>query len=382
VKTNIVKPRVLIISDYFFPGYRAGGPIQSLRRITECEEKFDLRVLTRDHDLNSLNRYEIAERFSFVKVGEARVGYLQSSIRDFLWAIKSIFNWKPEVIYLNSLFSVSTLFLLVLIRFLPRCQTVIAPRGQCHPQALAQSRIKKYFVSIFIKVSIPRNVIFEASSAFDQEHIQIWLGPKLVGQHRLMSSANISASPSRQFCYNRPDESPFHVIFASRIVQKKGLIDAIQILRDFDKDIVFTIYGVVEDEKYWKSCLRLLSELPSKIAWQYGGEYRQDQVDELFKKSDLFLFPTKGENFGQIIGEALSVGCPTVTSDQTFWTNAFKCRGFTAASNKDAQMKAISELYSMSRSELCSLRENLWQSYGLWFAQQSSLSILNQVLPK
>ena len=33
----------------------------------------------------------------------------------------------------------------------------------------------------------------------------------------------------------------------------------------------------------------------------------------------LFLFPTRSENFGYVIVEALSAGCPVATSDQTPW---------------------------------------------------------------
>ena len=33
----------------------------------------------------------------------------------------------------------------------------------------------------------------------------------------------------------------------------------------------------------------------------------------------LFLLPTRGENFGHVILEALSAGCPVLISDQTPW---------------------------------------------------------------
>ena len=39
----------------------------------------------------------------------------------------------------------------------------------------------------------------------------------------------------------------------------------------------------------------------------------------LQKKNDLFFFPTKNENFGHVIIEALQAGLPVVTSDRTPW---------------------------------------------------------------
>src|SRR5690606_22656373 len=35
----------------------------------------------------------------------------------------------------------------------------------------------------------------------------------------------------------------------------------------------------------------------------------------------LFLFPTLGENFGHVILEALTAGCPVLISDRTPWRN-------------------------------------------------------------
>ena len=47
----------------------------------------------------------------------------------------------------------------------------------------------------------------------------------------------------------------------------------------------------------------------------------RDEIFQLFVKYDVFYFPTKGENFGQVIWESLSCGCPVLISDQTPWNN-------------------------------------------------------------
>jgi len=39
----------------------------------------------------------------------------------------------------------------------------------------------------------------------------------------------------------------------------------------------------------------------------------------VFSKYDLFFFPTRGENYGHVIAESLSVGTSVLTSDQTPW---------------------------------------------------------------
>jgi len=49
-----------------------------------------------------------------------------------------------------------------------------------------------------------------------------------------------------------------------------------------------------------------------------------ESVGRIFAEHNLFLFPTLGENFGHVICEALSAGCPVLISDQTPWRNLQK----------------------------------------------------------
>ena len=39
----------------------------------------------------------------------------------------------------------------------------------------------------------------------------------------------------------------------------------------------------------------------------------------MLSQYDLFLLPTRGENYGHVIAEALAAGCPVAVSDRTPW---------------------------------------------------------------
>ena len=73
---------------------------------------------------------------------------------------------------------------------------------------------------------------------------------------------------------------------------------------------------------------------------------KPDEVLDVFSKNDIFLFPTKGENFGHVIYEALSVGCIPIISDQTPWQNleekkcGFVCKLSEIESFRRAIMKS------------------------------------------
>ena len=55
--------------------------------------------------------------------------------------------------------------------------------------------------------------------------------------------------------------------------------------------------------------------------WRFHGKIEHERVRDVFAEHDLFLFPTLGENYGHVVCEALSAGCPVLISDQTPWRN-------------------------------------------------------------
>tara|TARA_R110002124_G_scaffold59474_3_gene164281 strand:- start:251 stop:640 length:390 start_codon:yes stop_codon:yes gene_type:complete len=54
---------------------------------------------------------------------------------------------------------------------------------------------------------------------------------------------------------------------------------------------------------------------------KYQGTLTPDQVVESLSGYDVFFFPTKGENYGHVIAEALCAGLPILIADTTPWKN-------------------------------------------------------------
>ena len=83
--------------------------------------------------------------------------------------------------------------------------------------------------------------------------------------------------------------------------------------------VTLTIYGPAEDSVYWLHCQSLIQTLPSHITVTYQGEVTHEQVSQTFAAHDVFIFPTRGENFGHVIYESLAAGTAVIVSDQTPW---------------------------------------------------------------
>jgi glycosyltransferase involved in cell wall biosynthesis len=111
------------------------------------------------------------------------------------------------------------------------------------------------------------------------------------------------------------------IIFISRITIKKNLFGAIKMLDGLKGKITLNIYGPIEDKAYWKTCRQYSKRLSTNIQVFYKGILEHNYVMKTMSEHDLFLFPTLGENYGHVIIEALSSGCPILISDQTPWRN-------------------------------------------------------------
>lgn len=104
--------------------------------------------------------------------------------------------------------------------------------------------------------------------------------------------------------------SPLKLLFVGRINQRKGLAYLLQALRLLgDADVELTICGRVLDD------LRLFGDFERqvKIRPSVGAE----ELVQAYQSADLFVFPSVGEGFGQVLLESLASGLPILATTHT-----------------------------------------------------------------
>ncbi len=144
--------------------------------------------------------------------------------------------------------------------------------------------------------------------------------------------------------------------------------------------IELSIYGTLENPEYWSMCERLIHELPSSIVVHYRGEVNPKDVLAVFAQHDVFFFPTRGENFGHVIFEALSAGTCVVLSDQTPWKH--DQGGALEAiplEDENAWVKVAERWAASSNEELIELRQSAL-SYAYNYIAKSNAVELNRKL--
>jgi len=336
---------ILVLTGHYLPGFKGGGPIRSLANLVEVLGKeFSFKVVTSDRDLGDRVPYSNIERNRWTRVGNADVMYLSAGWQG-LFKLVALLR-SPVfggVVYLNSFFSRRFSILPMVLRRLGVIHpafVVLAPRGEFSPGALnIRKRRKALYRTLAKAVKAYRDVFWHASSEAEAEDIKRFIGERRVigiaevipeGRRSKTQKAfediaiaeDIAGSPVTSEG-SRPGKLPgqLKIVFASRISPMKNLIGAIRMLDGISGDVIFSIYGPAEDGRYWDKCLKAIAALPNNVRVHYKGMIEHDKIAQVFADNDLFLLPTLGENYGHVICEALSAGCPALISDQTPWRN-------------------------------------------------------------
>lgn len=389
------KPTILTFVHHYLPGYKFGGPIRTIAHMVEqLSDELDFWIVTSDRDALDADSYPDVAVDTWCVVGKARVLYLsprKQSLKNFARLIRET---PHDILYLNSFFDPTFTLLPLLaraLRLIPRRPIVIAPRGELSEGALALKAWKKRpYIWIVRALGLYRDITWHASSEREAEEIRRVLGAAA----RRIVVAPALPSPIRieELDESRPArDGPLRVVFLSRITPKKNLDFALRVLARVTVPVEFHIYGPIWDEPYWRQCQDLIKVLPAHVSVHYHGSIPQGMVPDVIAAHDLFFFPTRGENFGHVILEALSAGTPVLLSDRTPWSEdgAGGCmirtledmEGFVTAIEAIARytpeqrmrMRAAARAVARSYIEREGLREKTLELFHL-AASSSSLS--------
>ena len=322
--------RVLVFIDHYMPGYKAGGPLRSIANLVEIlGDEIDFDIVARDRDLNDNRPYHDVVIDAWQMVGKARILYVSpksTTLNCFYSLLKAVsYDW----VYLNSFFSpfsaIGPLIALAALRTFEGSKVpkvLIAPRGEFSPNALKiKSGKKRLYLGVGQLAGLWARARFQASVPHEASDIQNTL--KVSREHIHIASDLTTARhlPDQINCGARlrNEGAPLRLIYLSRISPMKNLLFALDVLRHVTAQVHFSICGPIDDEIYWRTCQSAINQLPSHICVTYCGPISHENVSGTLAQHDLFFLPSRGENFGHVLVEALQAGLPLLVSDQTPW---------------------------------------------------------------
>ena len=310
--------RILAVVEWYPPAYRAGGPIRSvhnLMRLLQAETPHHLEVVCGDRDLGDFQPLEGVPVDAPHDQDGIAVTY-RSEVSLAWWREKlrgSDDAPAPDVLYLNSLYSVP--FALQPLRAARELgiRVVLAPRGMLGTASLAiKPAKKKVFLTVARWLGWFRGVRWHASTEVEAADVR-----------KAFPHVDVAVAQNVPLPIPGPLPGPEgeEVVWVAlgRIHPIKNLHFALEALQDVDlngRELVVELVGPAEDETYLE---RLLGMSKPGLTVVHRGPVPPHELGEVWGRAHALLMPTTHENFGHAVVEAWAHGRPALLSDQTPW---------------------------------------------------------------
>jgi glycosyltransferase involved in cell wall biosynthesis len=315
------KYKILICYDFYPPAFKGGGIIRSVFNLSEFLTEFcEVYVFTSDSDLGASSKLNVSPNTWVDYAPDLKVFYSNRTTQNLKRIYQLINSVKPDVIYLNGIFTPKfSLYPLLISKFLNFSPLwVMAPRGMLQKGALSiKPSKKKIYLFILRHLRVLSKIKWQATDS--QEEIDI---KRIFGSDcRIETASNIPNFHVSTNLKLQKKEKELNIVFLALISPVKNLKYLIDILNQIEDSysIKLAIYGPIKDALYWEECQKSISNSLAHIKISYRGELESSKVNEVLREYHLFSMLSLGENFGHSIFESLIAGTPVLISNKTPW---------------------------------------------------------------
>lgn len=144
------------------------------------------------------------------------------------------------------------------------------------------------------------------------------------------------------------------LLFVSRLQRKKGLPNLIRAWAQLPNKADWRVRIVGPDQENHLAELRTLcSELDVVADFDFVGPKYGAELDEEYRRADLFVLPTYSENFGSVVIEALAHSVPVICTKGAPWQELETVRcGWWIETGVGPLVSALKDAFSRSAVEL------------------------------
>jgi glycosyltransferase involved in cell wall biosynthesis len=228
---------------------------------------------------------------------------------------------------------------------------ILAPRGMLNQSALAGKKWKKkIFLNLFTWTRFHDRLFFHATDEQEKNDIMRHFN----GTSSVTIAQNIP-NAATQWKQRKKEKGELRIVYVSRVHPIKNLLFAIRLMKVVKASckVNFDIYGTTEDQEYYERCMAAIKENELESRVRFMGPVLHSHLFETLEQYHLFFLPTKGENFGHAIFEALSAGCPVLISNRTPWMQLTESNAGWALplNNSEAFVDKLDMLCDMNETE-------------------------------
>ena len=316
---KIASTRVLVLTNWFEPAYKAGGPVRSIINILNLGiEKMDFWVMANNFDLDG-KEFSIQKEVWHSKSESIQTYYVGKGINKLKIIYKQLRLVQADVLYINTIFSPFFTFLPLLLNFLgiinPR-RIVLAPRGALKTMAFKGKSLKK---RLFLKCILPlctKKVYVHYTSEEEENQSKKRLP---IPSQFIIRIPNVPIVPMKKMQKIEKEKGELKVLYLGRIHPIKNVDLALKAIQLISKDskIRFRLYGAIDDINYWKKYCEPLVESHPSI--EFLNSLEHSQIASVIDENHILIQISDTENFGHAIYEGFAHGRPVITSHFTPW---------------------------------------------------------------
>ncbi len=306
------KPQLLILSTWFAPAFRAGGPVTSLRNLVlSLEKDLDITVLTGARDLGEREPLHGVPCNTLQAFSQSQVVYTTSVWHTLRWCL--MLRKRKGSVYYNDIYSLRFFLLprILLAAWGQPKQHILALRGMLLPGALAiKVTKKKLFLSFFggFHRIFPTAIHYTSEAERDAAEERF---PRCTGRV-------IQNLPSAIQTIHPKIKEPGRLVlcFLGRVVPIKNL-EWLLSAASHEDGVELLVYGILEDVQYWQQLQRDFAA--KKIPLHYHSAYHVGDLPSILSTVDMVYCPSQSENYGHAIVQGLCHGVPVVATQNAPW---------------------------------------------------------------
>jgi glycosyltransferase involved in cell wall biosynthesis len=338
--------KIFITIPWFVPAFRAGGPIQSIANLVrEYRDEVEYLIFCGDTDLNGAELEDIQTNEWVPFNEQTKVWYARPEKRSDI-LVKLVEKEKPDILFMIGVFSWH--FNIVPNLFCKGPRKILSTRGMLLPGALSQKKWKKkVFLHLFKMLDFQYKVDFHATDAAEAGYIRSFFSEPA----KVFVAGNF---PKKIGLLPLPFKEPgkLKLISIALISPMKNILLVLEALEKVTDLVEYDIYGPVKDEEYWEQCKVKIKRLPSNVEVRFHKEIEPSQVKEVLEKAHVFILPSKSENFGHAMYEALSAGRPLISSYSTPWKGLLEsAAGLNVSVNDTAGLENAIHFFAQMDAE-------------------------------
>ncbi len=173
--------------------------------------------------------------------------------------------------------------------------------------------VKELWITLFERTTLARASAVHATAPLEGSEL-VSLGLPAPNVHFIPNGVERPADPAPL------SDGPFaelpsrYVLFLSRISWKKGLDRLIQAWQ-WVPDMPLVIAGN-DEESYQPRLVELVRSLGLSDRIIFLGPVKDRHKWALYSHAELFVLPSYSENFGNVVAEAMAMGCPVAVTPE------------------------------------------------------------------